>query len=265
MYPPWDDGGARVDTRGQHPRSQEPNQRHAAHRERTSANTTLIIADERGAKLLLSAKGTPGAPPTRAARDSRRVTQSRRRARACLGGEAREARTWGASLSQNPLGRFQPETSIPARLDTLFRNRLSYELFGIPTEHTTQTVSSNGHEALQAILRYLSATHERLSPKELYDIVMEAADRKNKKEVFVDLVDYLKHEGKVEGELEGIRKGELEGIRKGARGILLRLLHARFGEVPEGVEQRVKAAGEKELETWSLRVLTASTAEDVVA
>jgi len=135
--------------------------------------------------------------------------------------------------------------------------RLLAEIDGMIEAIVETYLAPNGHEALQAILRYLSATHERLSSKELYEIVMEAADRKNRKEVFVDLVDYLKHEGKVEGELEGIRKGE--------RAILLRMLRARFGDVPDGVEQRVKAAGEKELEKWSLRVLTASTAEDVVA
>ncbi len=127
--------------------------------------------------------------------------------------------------------------------------RLLEEIDGMIEAIVETYLAPNGHEALQAILRYLSATHERLSSKELYEIVMEAADRKNRKEVFVDLVDYLKHEGKVEGE----------------RGLLLRLLRARFGEVAEGVEQRVKAAGEKELETWSLRILTAATAEDVVA
>jgi hypothetical protein len=58
---------------------------------------------------------------------------------------------------------------------------------------------------------------------------------------------------------------EERGAREGQRRILLRQLRARFGEVPKTVVARIGAAGTEELDRWAERVLSAQTAEDVVA
>ncbi|MCI5130908.1 MAG: DUF4351 domain-containing protein, partial [Candidatus Electrothrix sp. EH2] len=45
--------------------------------------------------------------------------------------------------------------------------------------------------------------------------------------------------------------------------LLLRLLRRRFGELPGWAEERLRQASSGMLETWSERVLTASTLEEV--
>jgi Domain of unknown function (DUF4351) len=53
--------------------------------------------------------------------------------------------------------------------------------------------------------------------------------------------------------------------QKGARKMLLRLLRARFGEVPADAVARIQEADEAQLETWADRVITAPTLDDVLA
>ncbi|MCI5132425.1 MAG: DUF4351 domain-containing protein [Candidatus Electrothrix sp. EH2] len=55
----------------------------------------------------------------------------------------------------------------------------------------------------------------------------------------------------------------LEGEQKGEIRLLFRQLRKRFGELPGWVEERLRQASSGMLETWSERVLTASTLEEV--
>ncbi|WP_234023357.1 hypothetical protein [Sorangium cellulosum] len=65
-------------------------------------------------------------------------------------------------------------------------------------------------------------------------------------------------------ERRGERKGERRGERKGRVKSLLQQLAARFGAVPASVTARVEAASERDLERWTIRVLTAPTPEAVL-
>lgn len=87
-------------------------------------------------------------------------------------------------------------------------------------------------EAVQAALRGIA------SPKVLED-VMTAADQLR-------------------------REGEERGLLLGQRRTLLRQLRTRFGQVSSEVEQRILAADEATLDVWTDRVLTASSAHEVV-
>lgn len=58
---------------------------------------------------------------------------------------------------------------------------------------------------------------------------------------------------------------EERGAREGQRRILLRQLRTRFGEVPRTIVLRIEAADSAELDRWAERVLSAHTAEEVVA
>jgi Domain of unknown function (DUF4351) len=54
-----------------------------------------------------------------------------------------------------------------------------------------------------------------------------------------------------------------EARNEGVRSVLLRQLHARFGELPTATVARVEAAELADLEQWSERVLVAQTLADV--
>jgi len=54
-----------------------------------------------------------------------------------------------------------------------------------------------------------------------------------------------------------------EGHNEGVRSVLLRLLHARFGELPAATVAHVATADLADLERWSERVLSAQTLDEV--
>ena len=63
----------------------------------------------------------------------------------------------------------------------------------------------------------------------------------------------------------GIEKGIEKGIKKGEYKIVLSLLTARFGELPEWAEKKLEQAAAKDLENWGIRLLSANNIEDVFA
>ncbi|WP_437561392.1 DUF4351 domain-containing protein [Sorangium sp. So ce542] len=80
----------------------------------------------------------------------------------------------------------------------------------------------------------------------------------------VTVADYLHEQGRLAGEREGRLAGEREGRLEGQRSTLLRLLRQRFGELPEPIEARIRAADAGQIDGWTDRVLTASTLDDVL-
>ncbi|KYG02813.1 hypothetical protein BE21_54290 [Sorangium cellulosum] len=63
---------------------------------------------------------------------------------------------------------------------------------------------------------------------------------------------------------QGRDQGLQEGRREGERAMLLRLLRARFGELPDATVARVEAAETAVLEQWAERVLSAKTLAEVL-
>ena len=63
---------------------------------------------------------------------------------------------------------------------------------------------------------------------------------------------------------EGLEKGLEKGLKDGKLDLLLRLLRARFGELPAAAVARIQAAGTAELEQWVDRVLSATTLAEVL-
>jgi hypothetical protein len=70
-------------------------------------------------------------------------------------------------------------------------------------------------------------------------------------------------EGRIEGEAKGRIEGEAKGRIEGSRMILLKLLAAKFGELPEQTRQRVQTAPEEALLRWTTRLLEADSLESV--
>ena len=109
----------------------------------------------------------------------------------------------------------------------------------------------NGLAALEALLRYLLATHEHLSVQKVGRI-LEKASGQRAQEVIVTVLDEIE------------RRGERRGERKGRARTLLELLAGRFGAVPAEVSARILAADEATLTTWTARLLSASTLLEVI-
>ncbi|WP_233561015.1 DUF4351 domain-containing protein [Sorangium cellulosum] len=61
---------------------------------------------------------------------------------------------------------------------------------------------------------------------------------------------------------QGRQAGEREGRQEGQRSTLLKQLRLRFGELPEPVVARVRAADAAQIEGWTERVLTSPTLDD---
>jgi predicted transposase YdaD len=130
------------------------------------------------------------------------------------------------------------------------RKRLEAEIDGMVAELNALFAAPAGIDALIAVLRYLVATHSKLSAAKIAKM-LETTAQKGQKEVTMDVLDELKREGRVEGR----REGRVEGAAR----MLLAQLTARFGAVPADARERILAATEPMLTRWSLRVLTAPT------
>jgi hypothetical protein len=63
---------------------------------------------------------------------------------------------------------------------------------------------------------------------------------------------------------EGRKEGLEEGQRK-IRKILIKQLTVKFGELPDAILQRIRAADDEYLERWAERILVAQTIDDVFA
>jgi hypothetical protein len=72
-------------------------------------------------------------------------------------------------------------------------------------------------------------------------------------------------EGIKEGHKEGLKEGLEEGHKEGQRKSLMKLLTLKFGELPDAILQRIRAADDAHLERWTERILVAGTIDDVFA
>ncbi|WP_437627152.1 Rpn family recombination-promoting nuclease/putative transposase [Sorangium sp. So ce1151] len=133
--------------------------------------------------------------------------------------------------------------------------RLEREIGRIAAALDEVLQAPNGLAALEALLRYLVATHERLSVQKIGGILEKAAGPRAQ-EAVVTALDEIERRGRAQGRAEGRAQGRAQ--------TLLELLAARFGEVPAEVSARILAADEATLVTWTARVLTAPTPEDVL-
>ena len=77
------------------------------------------------------------------------------------------------------------------------------------------------------------------------------------------LADFLPQEWQQQHHQAGLTEGMVRDVAQGEQALLLRLLHRRFGEIPEATRQRLEQAGTDKLETWADRVLDAKTLAEV--
>jgi hypothetical protein len=113
----------------------------------------------------------------------------------------------------------------------------------------------NGPRALDVLLRYLFAVHERTPQHEMMALLTSEASPQVKEQI-VNVAEQL-----IE---EGWQKGLQQGLLEGRREMLLRQLTARFGSLPQAAVTRVNSAGISDIDHWAERILTATTLADVL-
>jgi len=115
----------------------------------------------------------------------------------------------------------------------------------------------NGLKALAQVMRYILEVNQHVA-QEALEALFERDIGPEAKDVIVTTGQQLIEQGR--------QLGIEQGIEKGIRGLMLRQLRQRFGnDVDAEVEQRVVAAPIQEVETWSMRVLSATSLAELFA
>jgi len=105
------------------------------------------------------------------------------------------------------------------------------------------------------IFRYIFDADDEITVDELQKLATTTIGEDIEEEI-VTLADRLRE--------EGLQKGLKKGALHERRGLLLKLLTLRFGELPDAAVARVNAAGMDQLDQWLELVLTAPTLADVI-
>jgi predicted transposase/invertase (TIGR01784 family) len=119
----------------------------------------------------------------------------------------------------------------------------------------------NGLEALAQVMRYILEVNEHVGSEAL-QALLEREIGPEAKDAIVTAGQQLIEQGIQRGRQEGRQEGRQQGFQE----LLLRLLRQRFGdEVDPHVEQRIATASVEQIETWSVRVLSAATLAELFA
>jgi predicted transposase/invertase (TIGR01784 family) len=133
-------------------------------------------------------------------------------------------------------------------LKYIFRPDLAERLPDLLVQAQTLLTDENSREIMFTLLYYLTEGTDKVDEKTLSAALDRAVPGGDTMKSFLKkYFDQGRQEGRQEGELR----------------LLLRLLHRRFGQLPGWTEERLRQASSGMLETWSERVLTASTLEEV--
>jgi Uncharacterized conserved protein len=116
----------------------------------------------------------------------------------------------------------------------------------------------SGTGQFAALLRYIQTVSET-PPDELRTLVTMLGP--DAEEAYMTTAEMLRAEGRAEGEA----RGEARGRATGRAEALVQLLTLKFGPLPQTVLDTVHAATTDQLQTWTARVLSATTLDQVLA
>lgn len=125
-----------------------------------------------------------------------------------------------------------------------------------------------GFEALGLVMRYMMLVNDRAEPDVLQSFLEREVGPEAKEAVVTPgqrLIEQGIEKGVRQGLQQGLQQGRQLGEVDGERKLLLRQLHQRFGdELDPETERRIATAAAAEIETWALRVLSATTLNEVL-
>ena len=111
-------------------------------------------------------------------------------------------------------------------------------------------------DILETCLRYAVQATGRLGEDDIRKVI---ANTLNEEDIMQTFIDKYIDQGREKGRDEGWKEGKHEGGALFFTG----LLKKRFGSLPDWVDQKLKEADSKTLETWGLNLLSANRLEDV--
>ncbi|MBF0134185.1 MAG: cytosolic protein [Magnetococcales bacterium] len=92
------------------------------------------------------------------------------------------------------------------------------------------------------------------------------AFEENQKMPYISSIERIGQQiGKERGEKIGEKRGKKKGIQIGEANILMRLLHHRFGTLPDWADKKIAEAKPSSLEAWSLRFVDAQSLDEIFA
>ena len=97
----------------------------------------------------------------------------------------------------------------------------------------------------------------------VHPVLLRRAIRRVRPDWEDEMLSIAAKEWMAEGAAKGRAEGEAKGELKAKADTLLRQLHRRFKTLPNGIEDRVRAADSVLLDEWLDRILDAQTLEDV--
>jgi hypothetical protein len=116
-----------------------------------------------------------------------------------------------------------------------------------------------GTEDVVTLVRYILDVTD-VSPEALDYFFNRAFGHRAQEISMITTGERLRQEGREQGLEQGLERGLLQSRQR----LLMQLKH-RFGALPHDVIQRVSTADTKALDTWALRLLDASTLDQVFA
>lgn len=153
-------------------------------------------------------------------------------------------------IARTDLAELQKRPLTPAVRVMLFlqqnasgRRDLGVTMLPLVSDLSAMAKAPGGDRDLQAVVTYIMTVGET-APAD-FDPLIKLLDP-HAKEVIVTTGEMLRAEGKAEGEAD----------------LLIRQLGRKFGDVPESIIRRVRAAGPDDLHRWADQILTASTFEE---
>jgi len=136
--------------------------------------------------------------------------------------------------------------------------RLAKDLWPWVDELRAVLEGPDGREEFTALLRYIDLVGEADSRDQLYDLM--AAVGPEAEDAYMTIAEMLRAEGRGEGRVEG----RVEGRAEGRAEALVQLLTLKFGPLPDAALTTVRNASTDQLQTWTARVLTTDTLDQLL-
>jgi predicted transposase YdaD len=173
------------------------------------------------------------------------------------------------ALARLPAEEYVGTSPLGAALSSLMSREKARDRARLRVSMLERVVGSELDEALKYLLVNVIETYFVLSGEdaERYRRLLSRKEFRAVQEVELTWADKLmekgREEGREQGREEGWEKGREKGVIEGKRKTLLRLLAARYGELPKEVTVRAEAMSEAKLDSVLDRLLTATALDEL--